>query len=344
MSNPVFLFTAVGAVLLAVAFVMLPLRGRQSHALLVALTLAVPLAALGLYLAIATPSAIDPDTGETGEIRAALGDLAARALDQPDRAEHWARLGLAYKRLEEFDSAEHAFRRALYIDEDDDFLRTELAETLLFASGRPELPEEARQLLLAAAEGEPNQKALWLLGLDAFQREDWSGATERLESLAALLEPGSGVRATVEDYLARARAGRTGQPLDSASQTSEASEVSEATEAPRLRLDISIDETLAQRLDGDETLYVVVREAGGSNLPLAVRRLEAGQLPLTVTIEEDDAMMAGRGIGSVEAVVATARISFSGDARAAEGDLEGHTDAVPVRSDMRAEVLIDQVR
>lgn len=333
MSHAVFLITAVGAVLLALAFVVVPLRSRQSGPLLVGLVLAVPLATLGLYLSIATPSAIDPDTGQAGEIRVALSDLAERALDEPARVEHWTRLGLAYKRLEEFGSAEHAFRRALYIDEDSDFLRAELAETLLFASGRPELPEEARQLLLAAVEGEPNQKALWLLGLDAFQREDWPTATERLETLAGLLEPGSSVRATVEDYLARARA-----------QAGQASEPAKDPEGARLRLDISIDESLAQRLEGGESLYVIVREAEGSRVPLAVRRLEAGTLPLTLTIDENDAMLNGRGLGSVEAVIVTARVSFSGEASAAEGDLEGHSTVLPVGDNMHAEVHIDQVR
>ncbi|NEZ03606.1 hypothetical protein G4Y73_05495 [Wenzhouxiangella sp. XN201] len=332
MSQPVFLFTALGAVLLALGFIVLPLRGRQSRALLIGLVLAVPLAALGLYLSIGTPSAIDPDTGEAGQIRSALGDLAGRALEEPDQAEHWTRLGLAYKRLEEFDSAEHAFRRALYIDENSNFLRAELAETLLFASGQPELPDEARQLLLTAVEDEPNQKALWLLGLDAFQRGDWPIAIERLDTLASTLEPGSSVRATVDDYLARAK-----------SHSGLVSEPADALEGPLLQLEISIDEALAQRLDGSEVLYVVVREANGPNVPLAVRRLQAGDLPVTVTIDESDAMMAGRGIGSVEAVIVTARVSFSGDARAADGDLEGRSAILPIRDNMQAEVHIDQV-
>jgi cytochrome c-type biogenesis protein CcmH len=334
LSQPVFLFTALGAVLLALAFIVLPLRERQSRALLLGLVLAVPLATLGLYLSIGTPSAIDPDTGEAGEIRSALAGLAGRALQEPDQAERWTRLGLAYKRLEEFDSAEHAFRRALYIDENSDFLRAELAETLLFASGRPELPEEARQLLLAAVEGEPNQKALWLLGLDAFQREDWSAAIARLVTLSSLLEPGSSVRDTVENYLARARTQDGGRARRSADDA----------EATRLQLDISIDETLAQRLEGGETLYIIVREAEGSNVPLAVRRIEAGALPVTVTIDQRDAMTPGRSLDSVEAVIVTARVSFSGDARAADGDLEGRSAALSTRETMRAEVHIDQVR
>lgn len=336
MSNPVFLFAVASAVLLALAFVVVPLVGRRQHATLAALVLVVPAATLAVYLLVGTPAGIQPDTGETGQIRSAVTDLARLAVSEPDNSEHWARLGMAYKSLEEFGSAEHAFRRALYIDENAGFIKAELAETLLYASGERQLPEEARRLLEQAAEA-GNQKAFWLLGLDAFQREDYPAAVDRFEGLLALLPDDSNVRGTVEQYLATARAGG---PESAPARKPRQQEGS----GPSLSLSVGIADELAQRLEGNETVFVAVRRAAGGP-PLAVRRLRADDLPVELTIDDSDAMIAGSGLSSADSIVAVARVSFSGDATPAPGDFEGQTDILPVQNGtMSAEVIIDQVR
>ncbi|RFF32046.1 tetratricopeptide repeat protein [Wenzhouxiangella sediminis] len=333
MSNPVFLLSAAGAVLLALAFVVVPLLRGRNQAVLLATILFVPAATLAIYFFVGTPNGIDPDTGETGQIRSAVTDLAERAMREPDNAEHWARLGLAYKSLEEFGSAEHAFRRALYIDPEAGFLKAELGETLLYASGERQLPDEARRLLSEAADG-GNQKALWLLGLDAFQRDAFPTAVERFERLLAVLPPDSNVRDTVEQYLATARAGGSRQTTNSGPQE---------TSGPTLSLSVGIAESLATRLEGGETVFVAVRRAAGGP-PLAVRRLRANQLPVELTIDDGDAMMAGSGLSSADSIVVVARVSFSGDATPQSGDFEGRTDILPVNAtNMNAEVTIDQV-
>lgn len=330
MSNSVFLFLATASVLLALAFVVRPLLGGQLRGALLTLIVLVPAATVLLYLLIGTPEGIDPDTGQAGEVRSAVTDLARRAVAEPDNADHWARLGLAYKSLEEFSSAEHAFRRALYIDDGSDFLRVELAETLLYASGRPQLPEEARQMLLRTAAKGDNQKALWLLGLDAVQRQDHARAAALFEQLLALLPPDSSVHATVAQHLqaARGEVGLSGQMAGS---------------SPTIALSVSIDETLATGLSGDETVFVVVRAAEGGGPPLAVRRLAVADLPAQLEIDAGDAMMAGRGIALGEQVTIMARVSLSGDASAAEGDLEGRSAVLTIEDRTRAEVNIDEI-
>jgi len=339
LSNPAFLFAAALAVLLALAFVVAPLLGSRSRATLATLIVVVPASTLAIYLLVGTPSGIEPDTGETGEVRAAVTDLARRAMAEPDNPEHWARLGLAYKSLEEFASAEHAFRRALYINPDVAFLQAELGETLLYSSGERRLPDEARRLLEPAAES-GNQKALWLLGLSAFQGEDYPAAAERFERLLAVLPPDSGVRETVRRYLANARVGGP-SALPSAAEREQPTETGGG---PTLALSVSIEDQLAQRLDGDETVFIAVRRPSGGP-PLAVRRLRAEELPAELSIDDRDAMMAGSGLSSAESILVVARVSFSGDATPAEGDFEGQTDILRVdNGTIRSEVVIDQVR
>lgn len=334
MSNPVFLAVAAFLVALALAFTLAPLLGRSRHTLMLALVALMSLGTAGLYALIGTPTALDGDGGEAAQIRTALAGLADRALSNPDEPAGWTRLGLAYKQLEEFSSAEHAFRRALFVDSDNDMVKVELAETLLYASGRRQLPEEARSLLTSSLGGEAAQKALWLLGLDTLQREDYTAAAAYLERLLALLPNGSSVHQTVAGYLEQARS-RSGPSDNRRAPEPEAS--------PSVDVDISVAEELAGRLSGDETVFVILRGAGEGAPPLAVRRLTSSELPGRVRLGGDHAMMPGRGLANAGEVTVIVRVSFSGNAAAAPGDLEGRSNKLVIEDGALADVHVDEV-
>jgi len=331
-SDPVFVAVLLAACLAAAAFAVIPLlRQRGGVALIVAIALAIPLATIVLYRLVGTPAAIDPDTGQIGDIRASLVDLSGDALREPDNAEHWARLGLAYKSLEEFDSAEHAFRRALFLEEHNDFLQVELSEILLYASGQPRLPDEARSLLIDAVTTNPaNQKGLWLLGIDALGRDDNDSAVVWLEQLLSVLPEQAEVRASVGEYLARARAGR-GNPMPDNASADEA----------LLTVNVSLAGELAGQVDSMTALYVFIRPAGQPAAPpLAVRRLAPDALPASVAIRAGDTMTAGDRLVDGTRVDVTARLSLSGDARPAVGDIQGQTRSVELGPAATTEVTI----
>ena len=336
-----FIIIAAACVLVAIAFAIVPLligdANRKSAApiLILALILLIPAASWVTYRAVGTPEGISPPTSDTAMIRAALIDIARQLERNPDDADNWIRMAMAYKELQEYSSAEHAFRRALFIDAGNPFIQIELAETLLFDSGRPSLPTEARGLLHDALESDPQQqKAYWLLGLDALQREDYEEAVGRLEQLDAMLPEGS-VRDSVRNYLQQARRG-LGQPVVPGTN-------GEAGDDPQLVVTLALDDTLAERVSGEETVFVIVRAADGPRAPLAVHRLTAGELPTEVTFGRNDSMMGGASIGDFEAIRVTARLSRSGVAEAQSGDFEGNSDSVPVSDRINTSVVIDQV-
>jgi cytochrome c-type biogenesis protein CcmH len=336
-----FVFIAAACVLVAIAFAIVPLLVGKSDQqatmpiLILALVLLIPAASWLTYRTVGTPEGIAPPASDTAMIRAALIDIARQLERNPDDADNWIRMALAYKELQEYSSAEHAFRRALFIDEDNPFIQIELAETLLFDSGRPSLPAEARRLLLDALDHDPQQqKAYWLLGLDALQRGDYEEAAGRLEQLDAMLPDGN-VRNSVRNYLQQARRGL--------GQQAATDSTNDVADDPQLVVNLALDEALADRVSGDEAVFVIVRAADGPRAPLAVHRLNAGDLPTHVAFGRNDTMMGGADIGDFDAIRITARISHSGVAEAQSGDFEGSSDTVPVSDRISASVLIDRV-
>jgi cytochrome c-type biogenesis protein CcmH len=77
-------------------------------------------------------------------------------------------------------------------------------------------------------------------------------------------------------------------------------------------------------------VYVYAREWQGMPMPLAVVKLQAADLPATVTLDDTMAMPGGKLLSSVETVEVVARLSVSGSATPAEGDLEGSTGALKI--------------
>jgi len=87
-----------------------------------------------------------------------------------------------------------------------------------------------------------------------------------------------------------------------------------------------------------DVLYLIAKKAGST---LAVRRIESPRFPLAFEISGADAMTAGIDFeGPVDLV---ARLSRSGDAIPARGDLEGSAKAVKVPA-VAVRLTIDTVR
>lgn len=322
--------------------------------LLIGLLIVIPASTLLLYRAVGEPAGLSRDDSQVYIIRDALTSIADDLARDPEQPELWAQLGMAYKDLQKFSSAEHALRRALYIENDNPFIQAELAETLLFASGTSELPAEAVELLQASLASQPDsQKALWLLGIDAFQNNNYALALTHWEALDSLLPDGS-VRNSIRDQIDRARqalgqtpmaripGGPQRLPPDHPTIASTMTEADEAS-GPVFPVQVSISAALADRLDGSETVFLIARAANGPPAPLAVRRFRVDDLPYQARLSDQDAMMDGLMLSAFPEITITARVSLSGQAEPQAGDFEGQVGPLSIHETAGAELQIDRV-
>jgi cytochrome c-type biogenesis protein CcmH len=110
-----------------------------------------------------------------------------------------------------------------------------------------------------------------------------------------------------------------------------------------LTVQVDIAPGLKQRLGASDVLFVFARAPEGSRMPLAIQRLSASDLPVTVTLDDSTSMMPQLKLSTLPEVVVGARVSKSGQAVPQPGDLEALSD--PVRSDRNDPVrlTIDRV-
>ncbi|HSB97294.1 MAG TPA: c-type cytochrome biogenesis protein CcmI [Spongiibacteraceae bacterium] len=190
---------------------------------------------------------------------------------------------------------------------EDATVAAQYAQALYLAADR-KLSGEALTQAQRALQGDPDQPtALGLLGIDAFERQDYPQALLHWRHLLRQLPPGSPSAGLIERGVAQAEhaLGPNGFP------------------GPKIVVAVSLAGELAAATPPGATLFVYARAVGGSPIPLAVVKLDAQQLPLTVTLDDSMAMAAGVNLSSARQVEVVARISASGQVRAEPGDLEG---------------------
>ena len=328
-----FALAAVLLVLATTAFVLRPLwRSARGPALALGGGMLVAVALL--YLAVGTPGALDPAARQApATIADAVARLEAELARSPQQAEGWRLLGRAYAAQGRATDAAEAFARvARLLPEDPDVL-VEAAEARALARDDRRLDEQAVAWLdraLAIVPG--HQRARWFRGIAHRQAGDPAAAAASWEPLLAGVDAAtaSSLRAQVD--LARADAGLPPLPP--------APDAPAAGMAPVV-VTVDVAPALAARLPAGATLYVIARQAGGPPMPVAVERLQPATFPVRVSLDDADSLMPTLRLSQVADIEVVARLSESGDATAAAGDLASAPAAA--RAGASVAVTLDRV-
>jgi cytochrome c-type biogenesis protein CcmH len=310
-------------------------RGAPRAAAIVGI--AVPLVALGVYLAVGTPGAVESRIhGEeitAGQIESMVERLAARLRENPDDADGWKLLGRSYSVLGRFNEAVDAYAKAAVRTPDDAELLVDFADVLAMARGR-NLEGEPAKLIERALQIDPNNlKGLALAGTAAFDRGEFARAAGYWERMLPHVPAGSEEANLIRENVAAARE-RAGGGAPASPPAAQAH--------PGLRGTVRVASGMAAKVSPEDTLFVYARAAGGPPMPLAVLRRRARDLPLEFSLDDSMAMAPGMALSAHPSVVVTARISRSGSATPQPGDLQGASPPVP--SDVAGvEVVIDSV-
>lgn len=348
----VFFIAAAVMIAVALAALLLPLvrqgrksgRSRSVFVLTLAVAFVLPLATGALYLLVGTPAALD---GVSAEPRApismqqALTELRAHLAQQPDDQQGWMLLAQSSAMLHQPADARDAYDHVLKLDANNAEAMVGWAESDSMLRDNHLIEGRAADLLKRAVELHPDsQRGLWLLGISDFQRGAYHDAAATWRLLQPQLEPGSTVAKAVAEQITVADARAGGAPADSSGAVD--AHVS-ATQGASLLIQVALAPALKDKLAPGDALFVYARVGNGPPMPLAVAKLDASQLPASVTLTDAMAMTPAMKLSSVTRVFVGARISHSGQPIAQPGDLEGDAGVVAVDSKTPIKINIDKV-
>lgn len=344
-----FFIAAAVMVAVALALVLLPLmrQGRRSgrsggvFALVLVIAFLLPISAGGLYLLIGTPAALNGVTAASApplNIDEALTELRAHLVEQPDDVKGWLLLAQTSTMRHDAETARDAYDHVLKLSPNQVEAMIGWAESDSMLSQNHQIDGRAFELLKRAVLLQPDsQRGLWLLGISNYQHGDFANAAATWRLLQPQLEPGSGVAQSVAEQIARADASAGQAPAEASSGALTASSPAS------LRVKVTLAPALRNKLRPGDTLFVYARAPKGSSMPLAVTRIDASQLPATLTLNDAMAMTPSTKLSSAKQVFVGARISHDGQPIAQAGDLEGDAGVVATDSTSPVKVIIDKV-
>jgi len=346
----VFYIAAAVMIAVALAALLLPLvrQGRQSgrpgsvFALALAIAFVLPLTAAGLYLLVGTPVALngvaaEPD--QTLTVQQAIDELRNHLAKQPGDLQGWMLLAQTSTMQHDPIAARDAYDHVLKLNANNAEAMVGWAEADSMLRDDHRIEGRALDLLKRAVLLQPDsQRGLWLLGISDFQRGQYHDAAATWRLLQPQLEPGSQVAQAVAQQIAAADARAGGAPAGASSEATAAT-----AQGPALQVQVSLAPALKNKLAAGDTLFVYARAENGPPMPLAVAKLDASQLPTSVTLTDAMAMTPAMKLSSVPRVFVGARITHSGQPIAQPGDLEGDAGIVAVDSKTPITVNIDKV-
>jgi cytochrome c-type biogenesis protein CcmH len=291
----------------------------------------------------ATVQAGASDTAGQPTLEEMVAKLDERMRAEPDNVEGWVMLGRSYAAMNRFSESAEAFAQANRLAAGDPQIMTDYADVLVMASGG-EFTDEVGALLDKALEQQPaNVKALWLRGHWKVRHEDYSGAISDWQQAAAQLPPGHANIALINEQIQQAQQQLTGSGVAAAAQKPAAGEAAQSVAKAAIQVTVALDPGLQDRVAADDTLFIFARAVSGPKMPLAIMRKQARDLPVTVTLDDSQSMSPAMVLSAFEQVTVGARISRTGQAMPASGDLQGSLSPVSTHGDQQVQLTIDQV-
>lgn len=316
-----------------------PARRRLGAAIAVAI--ALPLLAMLTYQQVGAPHAADPATLAAGNdplaaVRTVMAELQARVAADPRDGEAWAMLAAANKLVGDHDTAIPAFERALDLLGPHARLLADLAESIAITQGGRFAGRPVELLRQALAVDPRDPKANGLMGAAMFQAGDMVLARKHLEALLAQLDPDGEQAAQIREVLA----GLGGERPGAAPAAAAAPDAS-----PLVAGQVEIDAGRRAQLPDDATVFVSARAPTGPRMPFAATRAPLSEFDGRFALGDAQSMLAQRPLSDAPEVVVEVRISASGDATPASGDLFGVSEPVAPGADAATDLVVrvDQV-
>jgi cytochrome c-type biogenesis protein CcmH len=291
--------------------------------------LAVPVASIVLYLTYGEYRVIEnpqlvlaaPPQQAAAAPQMSLEEMTTaikqRLKDNPEDAEGWFMLGRTMMARQQYDQAVTAFQRSNDLLAEEPGIMFALADALAMQNNGNLLgePEELVQRGLKLAPRFPN--GLWLAGMAAEQRQDYQSAHRYWSLLLPLIADNPASSREVQGLLA------TLEERDPALARTVASDG-----AGGIKLVVDISAELKAKASPDTAVFIYAKAMQGPPMPLAVRKLQLSDLPVSLTLSDDDAMMPTMKLSSFDQVIVGARVSSSGNPVAQSGDFYTEREAV----------------
>ncbi|MGR5093839.1 c-type cytochrome biogenesis protein CcmI [Vibrio maritimus] len=248
--------------------------------------------------------------------------LRTRLHYQSNDSTGWLLLGRIALANRDVTTATDAMENAYRLEPEDADVKLGYAQALMMSQDEMD-QNRARGLLNSLLKSEyVDLRVLSLLAFDAFERQDYPAAVRYWSVMQRMIGPEDSRYEMLTRSIENAQA-KMGEPI---------------VQGKSVAVNISVSPNA--RLPQDAALIVSVHPADGSPMPVAAARYPLGTFPRTVVLDDNNSMMEGRKLSSLEGLIVRARIDSDGNVATRDGDWYGESQ--PAELGDTVELVIDQ--
>lgn len=253
--------------------------------------------------------------------RFSLGLRASLQAD-PNNVQDWAMLGRLGMVLNNSQLASQAFEHALRLTPNNAQLKSDYAEVLV-RSPDPQDNRQAQVMLQDMLAQHPNDiRTLTLLAADYYAQQQYTEAIRYWQQLLTLLPEHSAQTDAIQKGIEQAK-------TNAGLQTSQ------------LTVNINLSTSAKRMLPQNGVLYISVTD-GVSPIPVAVKRMPLSHFPLSLVLDDSDAMVPQRLLSAQHQLQVRARISRDGSAKPQKDDWFGQNSVTDFTGKQSLSLIIDK--
>lgn len=298
--------------------------------------LGVPVLAISLYLAWGNQQALQPQLATTEQSMPSIDEMVAqlkeRVLINPEDIQGWLMLGRSHSALNQFSEARDAYMQAYQRSPDSPDILLSLAEVIGRMNGNALIGEPTELIDKALQLAPQSRHARALKGISLFQQGNSQTALSIWKTLLAEDSSNPQERELIQDFIKQAETNNNATPSSTSTNDT----------AAKVTVKVSLAPDLVVQTEPSDTVFIFAKAQQGPPMPLAIVRKTVADLPISVTLDDQTAMLPQMTLSKFTAVIITARISKSGDAQASSGDLQGISSVVDPKQQTHIELLINK--
>ncbi len=337
---------------------------------IIAALIAVPIISFGMYAATGSPGMIDPPTvtqtaqgqdphgqgadsaAQMAKVEEMVNGLVARLEQEPNNPDGWMMLARSYVAMERIPEALKAYEQAEKLMPDDVDILLAYAETIVQNNGNNFYGKPAKMIRHAYKVNPESPNVLWMAGIVEYRESNFAKAYSRWDKARILIgttnpEAVVAIEGAMNDARSQiARAGgkvpQSGKPLSAPVDDHAGHSHDEGKEA--VTVTVTLDESLRSKVSDDDRVFIFARAASGPKMPLAAVDALVSDLPATIELNDNMAMMPQLKMSGYSEIVVGARVSKSGSAMSQSGDLEGEVLNITPGHKGEIQIIINTVR
>lgn len=268
--------------------------------------------------------------GETGQAAPTTEELDMFALGLRQRLEQrpdagaWMLYGRVMMQMRQIEQAVDAFEKSLALEPNRISTLITHAQALIMMGSDGDLARAARNIRRVLEEQPMNTEALGLLGVIAYERGDFVQAQQAWQITLQLLDREDPRYTAIENSLTDVENRLSGELI-------------------YLTVTVDITDELRNEMPPFANVFVFVRDPDGERAPAAVVRQPVSDLPVTITLTEEDAMVEGHTLATINRWLVSARLTTSDTIELQPGVMEARPRLLDNESGQQINLTISEM-